>query len=142
MRNRKRSWIRNLIFKRAVLGFAVAALVVPAASQARVDGGMNGQLNSSGRTHVDKLGASGTLFPCVPACGREELILNSDVREYVDHFGGSAGPSNASSPQVVSSPGFDWGDAGIGASVAAAVVLLLGGAAAGAVRYLGKAQTT
>jgi hypothetical protein len=43
-------------------------------------------------------------------------------------------------PQLVSSPGFDWGDAGIGAGVALGLVLL-GGAAFGATRQLGKAQT-
>jgi hypothetical protein len=43
MRIRRRNWI----LKRIVLGFAVAALVAPAAAQARVDEGGVGQPNSS-----------------------------------------------------------------------------------------------
>jgi hypothetical protein len=43
-------------------------------------------------------------------------------------------------PQVVSSPGFDWGDAGIGAGIALGLVLLAG-AAFQATRHLGRMQT-
>jgi hypothetical protein len=44
MRIRRRNWI----IKRIALGFAVAALVAPAAAQARVDEGINGQPNKGG----------------------------------------------------------------------------------------------
>jgi hypothetical protein len=57
MRTRKRTWIRSWILKRAVLGFAVAALVVPAAAQARIDEGIDGQPNS--QAEVSKSGSSG-----------------------------------------------------------------------------------
>jgi hypothetical protein len=114
MRNRKRTWIRTWILKRAVLGFAVAALVVPAAAQARIDEGINGQPNSS--AEVSKSGDN------------ELLEKNRGVS------------STVATPQLVSSPGFDWGDAGIGAGVVVGLVLL-GEAAVGARRHLGKPQT-
>jgi hypothetical protein len=48
MRIRRRNWI----IKRIALGFAVAALVAPAAAQARVDEGINGQPNKGGEGYV------------------------------------------------------------------------------------------
>jgi hypothetical protein len=48
-------------------------------------------------------------------------------------------PRSISEPQVVSA-GFDWKDAGIGAGLALALVLLGGGAAL-ASRHFGRAQT-
>jgi hypothetical protein len=48
MRIRRRNWI----IKRIALGFAVAALVAPAAAQARVDEGINGQPNQGGEGYV------------------------------------------------------------------------------------------
>jgi hypothetical protein len=47
-----RIWRRNWIIKRIALGFAVAALVAPAAAQARVDEGINGQPNKGGEGYV------------------------------------------------------------------------------------------
>jgi hypothetical protein len=49
-------------------------------------------------------------------------------------------PSTVVTPQLVSSPGFDWGDAGIGAALAIGLVLL-GGAAFRLTRHLGEAHT-
>ena len=48
MRIRRRNWI----IKRIALGFAVAALVAPAAAQARVDEGINGQPNKASEGYV------------------------------------------------------------------------------------------
>jgi hypothetical protein len=93
MRNRKRHWIRHWILKRTVLGLAVAALVAPAAAQARVDEGTNGLANSPKVT-----------------------------------------------TQVVSSSGFDWSDAGIGAGVGVGLAVL-GAAALRGSRHLGRPQT-
>jgi hypothetical protein len=48
MRIRRRNWI----IKRIALGFAVAALVAPAAAQARVDEGISGQPNKGGEGYI------------------------------------------------------------------------------------------
>jgi hypothetical protein len=135
VRNRKRTWIRSWILKRAVLGFAVAALVVPAAAQARIDEGMNGQPNSS--AEVSK---SGDFIPGVtdfPSYANQSVKTGDE--ELLEKNRGVS--STVATPQLVSSPGFDWGDAGIGAGIALGLVLL-GGAAFGAARRLGKPQTT
>jgi hypothetical protein len=126
MRNRKRNWIRNWMLKRAVLGVAVAALVVPAAAQARVDEG-GGQVGN-GDSYV----------PFVTDFPKYGSTVKPGDYELLEKNRGE--PSTGSAPQVVSSPGFDWGDAGIGAGAAIGLVLL-GGAAFSAARHLGKPQT-
>jgi hypothetical protein len=133
MRNRKRTWIRTWILKRAVLGFAVAALVVPAAAQARIDEGINGQPNSS--AEVSKSGDNELLEK---NRGVSSTVAKSGDNELLEKNRGVS--STVATPQLVSSPGFDWGDAGIGAGVVVGLVLL-GGAAVGARRHLGKPQT-
>ena len=47
-----RIWRRKWIIKRIALGFAVAALVAPAAAQARVDEGISGQPNKATEGYV------------------------------------------------------------------------------------------
>jgi hypothetical protein len=133
MRNRKRTRIRTWILKRAVLGFAVAALVVPAAAQARIDEGINGQPNSS--AEVSKSGDNELLEK---NRGVSSTVAKSGDNELLEKNRGVS--STVATPQLVSSPGFDWGDAGIGAGVVVGLVLL-GGAAVGARRHLGKPQT-
>jgi hypothetical protein len=145
MRNRTRNWF----FKRMVLGFAVAALAVPAAAQARVDEGITGQLNSSQNVvKSDSLRARGAIEGASQAriAAREgdlvenarlaprSVISSSDLIENVRLAprGGTA--------QVVSSPGFDWGDAGIGAALAFGL-LGVGMAAYRVTRRLGSPQT-
>ena len=143
MRNRRRNWF----FKRITLGFAVAALAVPAAAQARVDEGITGQLNSS-QSVVDSLRARGAIDGAQQArIGAREgdlvenarlaprsVISSSDLIENVRLAprGGTA--------QVVSSPGFDWGDAGIGAALAFGL-LGVGMATYRVTRRLGSPQT-
>jgi hypothetical protein len=156
MRTRK-TWIRNWIFKRAVLGFAIAALVVPAVAQARVDEGSSsqstavaklvgpmqqpalpcapncvpdeGQLTVSVTKHVGPMQQA--VLPCAPNCALEESRLTAN----------DTGVTPAgSAPQVVASPGFDWGDAAIGAGIAFGLVLLAG-AAFETTRRLHKPQT-
>jgi hypothetical protein len=165
MHIRKRNWIRNWILKRAVLGFAVTALVVPAAAQARIDEGINGEPNSAAEVaKADGFVQGVTDFPSYPSTvssdvptgmTREQLngyLLardsvevvrthpRSNARDYdlIENRRGE--PRTVSTPQVVSAPGFDWDDAGIGAGVAIGLVLL-GGAALRASRHLGKPQT-
>jgi hypothetical protein len=139
MRSKKRNWI----LRRMVLGFAVAALAGPAAAQARVDEGISGQPNSAKEAVVD-YGAIETarLQPRSAVKTDIELVrLNprgtlrsSDLIEQV-----RVAPKGGTA-QVVSSPGFNWGDAGIGAILALAL-LGLGVAGYRATRHLGKPQT-
>jgi hypothetical protein len=155
--NRRRNWF----IKRIALGFAVAAFVAPVA-QARVDEGIQGQPNSSAEiskssdykpfvtdfpSYANVVDASDYGMPrATPtdyAISRGDLIevvrstpngTSSDKIEFV-----RSQPRSIGEPQVVSA-GFDWKDAGIGAGVILALVLLGGGAAL-ASRHVGRAQT-
>lgn len=137
---------RNRILKRVVLGFAVMALVVPAAAQARVDSGLGDQPAVS----VAKPGAGTPVG--LPHAGLNDYLQsrdgiemvrlqprstlrNSDMIEQV-----RVSPREVSTPQAVASPGFNWGDAGVGAGVLAGIVLL-GAAAFLGTRQLGRPQT-
>jgi len=144
MRNRKRNWF----FKRMVLGFAVAALAVPAAAQARVDEGSTGQLNSSQNAVSDSLRARGAIEGVRQAriAAREgDLVENArlaprSVVSSSDLIESARLAPRGGTVQVVSSPGFDWGDAGIGAALALGL-LGLGVAAYRVTRHLGSPQT-
>jgi hypothetical protein len=152
----RKTWIRNWILKRAVLGFAVAALVVPAVAQARVDEGGSSQstavaklvgpmqqpalacapncVSDEGQAvsvikHVGPVQQA--VLPCAPNCAPEESRLTANDEGVT--------PSG-SVPEVVASPGFDWGDAAIGAGIALGLVLLAG-AAFETTRRLHKPQT-
>jgi len=163
-----RTWKRNWIVKRMVLGFAVAALVVPAAAQARVDVGI-GMPNSANQVKGDTFVPFVTDFPRyewtsnvsnvtagtpvgLPSAGLNEYLKARDgieVARLQPRNEVRAGdlienvrlePRSVSTPQVVSSPGFDWSDAGIGAGLAVLLVLA-GGAALIATRNTGRTQT-
>ncbi len=125
-----RKWKRNWMIKRMVLGFAVAALVVPAVAQARVDSGI-GMPNRAGLNDYLKARDGIEVVRLQP---RNE-VRSGDLIENV-----RLAPRSVSTPQVVSSPGFDWSDAGIGAGLALALVLA-GGAAFIATRHMGRTQT-
>ena len=161
MRIRRRNWI----LKRIVLGFAVAALVVPGTAMARVDEGGAGQPNSvaevsKGSGYVPfvtdfpkyEVNVAQTPSAGVPHAGLNDYLLardgievvrlnprsnlrNSDMIEKV-----RVAPREVSTPQAVASPGFDWGDAGIGAGLAIGLALLAA-AALRATRHLGRPQT-
>jgi hypothetical protein len=176
-----RTWKRNWIVKRMVLGFAVAGLVVPAAAQARVDEGGLGQPNATSELVVkgDKAqtdfaaeGQVNTFVPFVTDFPKYESTSNvstgtpvgmpsAGLNEYLKARDGievarlqprnevRAGdlienvrlePRTVSTPQVVSSPGFDWSDAGIGAGLAL-ILVLAGGGALIATRHMGRTQT-
>jgi hypothetical protein len=162
---RKRNWI----LKRLVLGFAVAALVVPSAAIAAVDEGGAGQPNSSGEIAKNAYVPFVTDFPKyelasdlngpygVPRGTRTDYAGNDYARRNVvsadienvrlqprtvvsaDIENVRLQPRTTSTPEVVSA-GFDWGDAGIGAGLVLGLVLIGGGAFYGT-RYLGKPQT-
>jgi hypothetical protein len=154
---RKRNWL----IKRIALGLAIAAFAAPAA-QASVDEGIPGQPNSSAEvpasdyqpfvtdfpSYVNVVDASAYGMPHPTAAdyaiSRGDLIETvrstpnatpSDKIEFVR----TTQPRSFGEPQVVSA-GLDWKDAGIGAGLALALVLLGGGAAL-ASRHVGRTQT-
>jgi hypothetical protein len=140
MRNRKRNWI----IRRIVLGFAVMALVVPAAAQARIDEG----LAQSSSAQVVKSGDFGMprAMPADYAAQRGDAIevvrMNprNEVRAGDLIENARLTPRDVSTPQLVSAPGFDWNDAGIGAALALGLVLV-GGFVLVTTRRLGSPQT-
>ena len=163
--NRRRNWL----IKRIALGLAIAAFAAPVA-QAKVDEGSSVQANGyqafvtdfpsvpSGQVAKDIVNSDyPSLKPTVVASAygmprampMDYAINRGDQIEVVRGL-----PQNTSSdkiefvrtqprsigePQVVAA-GFDWKDAGVGAGLALALVLLGGGAAL-ASRHVGRAQT-
>jgi hypothetical protein len=146
--NRRRNWF----IKRIALGLAIAAVAAPVA-QAKVDEGSSVQANgyqafaTDFPSNANVVDASDYGMPRPTAMdyaiSRGDLIevvrstpngTPSDKIEFV-----RSQPRSIGEPQVVSA-GFDWKDAGIGAGLALALVLLGGGAAL-ASRHVGRAQT-
>ena len=163
--NRRKNWF----IKRIALGFAVAAFAAPVA-QATLDEGSTPQVRTESsivQAHTyQPVQANGyqafvTDFPSYAngvnasdygmprptatdyAISRGDLIevvrstpngTSSDKIEFV-----RTQPRSIGEPQVVAA-GFDWKDAGVGAGLALALVLLGGGAAL-ASRHVGRAQT-
>jgi hypothetical protein len=145
-RNRKRNWL----IKRIALGFAVAAFAAPVA-QASVDEGTGSQANAPQIANKGPHGA-------IAGLSAEKFVLRRDGVEVV-----RVQPRSSSTPRVqlpsisepriefvqthprsigepqVAAAGFDWKDAGIGAGLALALVLLGGGAALAA-RHVGREQ--
>jgi hypothetical protein len=133
--NRRRNWI----IKRIALGLAVAAVAAPAA-QAKVDEGQS--LKQTG--NVASVYGMPRAMPSDYAANRGDQIelirsqtrtVGSDHIEFV-----RAQPRSVGQPQIVAAPGFNWGDAGVGAGLALGLVLLAGGAAL-ATRSSGRTQT-
>jgi hypothetical protein len=146
--NRRKNWF----IKRIALGLAIAAVAAPVA-QAKVDEGSSVQANryqafaTDFPSYANVVDASDYGMPRPTATdyaiSRGDLIevvrstpngTPSDKIEFV-----RSQPRSIGEPQVVSA-GFDWKDAGIGAGLALALVLLGGGAAL-ASRHVGRAQT-
>jgi hypothetical protein len=146
--NRRRNWF----IKRIALGLAIAAVAAPVA-QAKMDEGSSVQANgyqafaTDFPSYANVVNASDYGMPRPTATdyaiSRGDLIevvrstpngTPSDKIEFV-----RTQPRSIGEPQVVSA-GFDWKDAGIGAGLALALVLLGGGAAL-ASRHVGRAQT-
>ena len=142
---------RNWLIKRIALGLAVAAVAVPVA-QAKVDEGQSqGQsytafVSDFPKTDQVKDGQYG-----MPrALPNDYALSNGDLIETVRAQPKSVGsdhiefvrtqPRSVGQPEIIAAPGFDWGDAGIGAGLALAFVLLLGGATL-ATRHAGHGQT-
>jgi hypothetical protein len=144
--NRRKNWF----IKRIALGLAIAAVAAPVA-QAKVDEGSSVQANGyqsfvtdfpSSQVNASAYGMPRAM-PVDYAVNRGDQIevvralpsgSPSDKIEFV-----RTQPRSIGEPQVVSA-GFDWKDAGIGAGLALALVLLGGGAAL-ASRHVGRAQT-
>jgi hypothetical protein len=188
---------RNRILRRLVLGFAVAALVVPGTAMARVDEGSrqsdSGQSNASANTwrlgsdgrwvkdeggvqladpkygqevanpagvqiadpkYGQEIANPGGVQIADPKFGQETQSVKvgtygmppAGLNVYLETHSGKAlvtprgSEVHTQTPQVVSSGGFDWSDAGIGAGVIAGIVLL-GAGALFTTRQFGRAQT-
>jgi hypothetical protein len=161
---------RNWFIKRIALGFAVAAFAAPVAqatvdegsiAQAKAESSIV-QAHTYQPVQADGYHAFVTDFPSYAnvvdasdygmprptamdyAISRGDLIevvrstpnaTSSDKIEFVR----TTQPRSTGEPQVVA-VGFDWKDAGIGAGLALALVLLGGGAVL-ASRHVGRAQT-
>ena len=163
--NRRRNWL----VKRIALGLAIAAFAAPVA-QAKVDEGSSVQANGyqafvtdfpsvpSGQVAKDIVNSDyPSLKPTVVASAygmprampMDYAINRGDQIEVVRALpSGSPSdkiefvrtqPRSIGEPQVVAA-GFDWKDAGVGAGLVLALVLLGGGAAL-ASRHVGRAQT-
>jgi hypothetical protein len=147
MRNIRR---RNWFLKRIVLGFAVAAIVAPAAAQARVAEGSDARSSKTGtiRTIDHPSAALRAINATRLDAGQfgnlenDILVARNGQRPWpgVDPTSGQTYPRWSSPSGVVSASGFDWDDAGIGAGLTLGF-LLLGGAAFRLTRHLGEAQS-
>lgn len=110
MRNRRRTWL----LRRLILGFAVAAMIVPAA-QARPDANGAGSEPAYVPFQTDFPAA---VQPVAGASYNQFAYTRALPQDY-----------GVRTVQVAQRPGgFDWGDAGIGAGSALVLVLLAGGA--------------
>lgn len=157
MRNRRRTWF----LRRLVLGLAVAAVAVPVA-QARPDEGVAPQSGSVALGHDDKVIVSSP----TQAFGHDDKVIVSSPTQALGHddkvivtsptgleptvgaeynqftYRRALPQDYGNEPvQIVSRPdGFDWSDAGIGAGLAFALMLLAAGATV-ATRQMGRAAS-
>ena len=145
--NRRKNWF----VKRVALGLAIAAVAAPVA-QAKVDEGSSVQANGYQAFATDfptSAGINASAYGMPRAMPVDYAVNRGDQIEVVRALpSGSPSdkiefvrtqPRSIGEPQVVSA-GFDWKDAGIGAGLALALVLLGAGAAL-ASRHVGRAQT-
>ena len=158
--NRRRNWF----IKRFALGLAIAAIAAPVA-QAKIDEGSSVQANGyqafvtdfpSSQVNASDYGMPRAM-PVDYAVNRGDLIevvrglpsgSPSDRIEFVRTQPRSIGEplvaSRFAQPNATTGPvaaaSIDWNDAGIGAGLALALVLLGGGAAL-ATRHMGREQT-
>jgi hypothetical protein len=130
---------RNWFLRRIVLGFAVAALVAPAAAQARVDEGGAGGSSKSTELRKSWPGSEPT-----NAYELSRVIRDAPKGQSswpgVDPTSGQSYPRWSPSADVVTADGFGWDDAGVGVGIVLGLVLL-GGAAFRVTSHRGKTQT-
>ena len=151
---------RNRILRQIVLGFAVLALVVPGAATAEVDEGLGAKAGQQSYVPFvtdfpknESMVNAGSGTPVgLPQAGLNVYLQSRDgielarleprstLRDWELIENVRLSPREVSTPQTVASPGFDWGDAAIGAGFLAAIVLL-GAGALYATRQVGKPQT-
>jgi hypothetical protein len=146
---------RNWFIKRIALGVAIAAFAAPVA-QARIDEGIPSQPNAAneGLKPIPYRWPSSGDKILKSSADRIEVVrglsqsTSSDKIEFVrtqtrstspELFGRFATP-NSTTGDDVASWNVDWEDAGIGAGLALALVLVGGGAVL-ATRHVGRAQT-
>jgi hypothetical protein len=146
--NRRRNWF----IKRIALGLAIAAFAAPVA-QAKIDeGSSSGQSNGYQAFVTDFPSSTQTVnasdYGMPRALPNDYALASGDQIEVVRGLSQGTSsdniefvrtqPRSIGGPQVVAA-GFDWKDAGIGAGLILALVLLGGGAAL-ASRHVGRAQ--
>jgi hypothetical protein len=138
MRNPRR---KNRLFRRLGLAFAVALVAVPVA-QARPDEGANISKAQNGPLvqAFDKAGLGQPTtqpqsWPAVDPRTYGSKVVPSEVLPEPQSWPGVTAPA-AAPLQVVEPDGFNWGDSGIGAGTAFAVILLAAVALL-AVRHVG-----
>jgi hypothetical protein len=129
MRNRRRTRLLGAL----ALSLAVALVAAPLA-QAK---GANPQASVT-PTAIAEFAAETREYVAGAAPTSEQLELAAETREYV--AGAAPVPSQLTQLGTNPSDGFDWGDAGIGASTVFAV-MLLGAGALLVTRQLGRRAT-
>jgi hypothetical protein len=139
MRNHRR---KNRLLRRLALAFAAALVAVPAA-QAHHDEGANIPADRGGllvqgddKTGLVQPTAQPQSWPGVDPRTYGSKVVPIDVLPEPQSWPGVAGPA-AAPLQVVEPDGFNWGDSGIGAGTALAVILLAAGGLL-AVRHVGR----
>jgi hypothetical protein len=128
---------KHFRIRRLVIGLAFAALAAPAAASAMpqgyfVDGGPVPVSHASTATQIRSEHSASTITPLQADGLRWQAAANIYARQQAqqatsERSNGVAGPNPSLVPQVVvsTSNSFDWRDAGIGASSAFAVALIL-----------------
>jgi hypothetical protein len=128
---------KHFRIRRIVVGLAFAALAAPTAAQARtvgyfVDYGPAPVSHASSSTQIRSEHSASTITPLQADGLRWQAMANIYARQQAqqatsERSNGVAGPNPSLVPQlaVSTSNSFDWGDAGIGASTAFGVALIL-----------------
>jgi hypothetical protein len=143
--NRKRNWL----IKRIALGLAIAALAAPVA-QASVDEGIPGQPNSPNEVlkavasrHYDAIEMRRLDARKAGNLAHDVFVVKTGHQSWpgVDPTSVQVYPRyHVSTAVVTSTSSFDWRDAGIGAGLVLALVVLAGGALL-ASRHVSREQT-
>jgi hypothetical protein len=140
MRNHRR---RTRLFRRLALVFAAALVAVPAA-QAYPDEGLRAQVGTfvpgvtdfPGSSYIAPAQAQPQSWPGVDPHAVPSKVVPIQVVPEPESWPGVTGSTEATPIKVVNPDGFSWGDSGIGAGTAFAVILLAAGALL-AVRHVG-----
>lgn len=141
MRNQRR---KTRLFRRLALAFAVALVAVPVAQAYPVEvergAGHPGETDFPGSSYIAPQQPQQLGWPGVDPRTFGSKVVPIQVVPEPKSWPGVTGPT-AAPVQVVEPDGFNWGDSGIGAGTALAVVLLAAGSLL-AVRHIGRHGAT